>query len=104
MSARTAPRSANVQVLGGKTGYNDSARYCLVIAAKIDGHSYAMSLLGTEGDLTRFGDVARVADWIVTHKPKHTPSTAPQGPPPPEAILGPSRPTRARATAAVSDF
>jgi D-alanyl-D-alanine endopeptidase (penicillin-binding protein 7) len=83
---------ANVQVLGGKTGYNDSARYCLVIAAKIDGHSYAMSFLGTEGDLTRFGDVARVADWIVTHKPKHTPSTAPQGPPPPEAILGPSTP------------
>ena len=83
---------ANVQVLGGKTGYNDSARYCLVIAAKIDGHSYGMSFLGTEGDLTRFGDVARVADWIVTHKPKRSPSTAPQGPPPPEAILGPSMP------------
>jgi D-alanyl-D-alanine endopeptidase (penicillin-binding protein 7) len=82
----------NVQVLGGKTGYNDTARYCLVIAAKIDGHSYGMALLGTEGDLTRFGDVARVADWIVTHKPKHGPSTAPQGPPTPEAILAPPTP------------
>ena len=81
---------ANVQVLGGKTGYNDSARYCLVIAAKIDGHNYGMAFLGTEGDRTRFGDVARVADWIVTHKPKHGPSTAPQGPPPPESILGPT--------------
>jgi len=80
---------ANVQVLGGKTGYNDSARYCLVIAAKIDGHNYGMAFLGTEGDRTRFGDVARVADWIVTHKPKRGPSTAPQGPPPPESILGP---------------
>jgi serine-type D-Ala-D-Ala endopeptidase (penicillin-binding protein 7) len=78
---------SNVQVLGGKTGYNDSARYCLVIAARIDGHNYGISLLGTEGDLTRFGDVARVADWIVTHKPKRSPSSAPQGPPPPEAIL-----------------
>jgi D-alanyl-D-alanine endopeptidase (penicillin-binding protein 7) len=81
---------ANVQVLGGKTGYNDSARYCLVIAARIGDHNYGMSFLGTEGDLTRFGDVARVADWIITHKPKHGPSTAPVGPPPPEAILGPS--------------
>jgi len=77
----------NIQVLGGKTGYNDNARYCLVIAARIDGHSYGMALLGTEGDLTRFGDVARVADWIITHKPKRGPSTAPQGPPSPETIL-----------------
>jgi D-alanyl-D-alanine endopeptidase (penicillin-binding protein 7) len=78
---------ANVQILGGKTGYNDSARYCLVLAAAIDGHNYGMSFLGTEGELTRFGDVARVADWIVTHKPKRGPSSAPQGPPPPETIL-----------------
>ena len=82
----------NVQVLGGKTGYNDSARYCLVLAARIDGHNYGMALLGTEGDLTRFGDVARVADWIITHKPKRGPSTAPQGPPSPESILGPAAP------------
>jgi D-alanyl-D-alanine endopeptidase (penicillin-binding protein 7) len=79
---------ANLQILGGKTGYNDSARYCLVIAVKIDGHNYGMSLLATEGDLTRFGDVARIADWIVVHKPKRSPSSAPQGPPPPETILG----------------
>ena len=51
-----------------------------------------MALLGTEGDLTRFGDVARVADWIITHKPKRGPSTAPQGPPSPESILGPAAP------------
>jgi D-alanyl-D-alanine endopeptidase (penicillin-binding protein 7) len=82
----------NVQVLGGKTGYNDSARYCLVLAARIDGHNYGMALLGTEGDLTRFGDVARVADWIIIHKPKRGPSTAPQGPPSPESILGPPTP------------
>jgi D-alanyl-D-alanine carboxypeptidase len=78
----------NIQVLGGKTGYNDNARYCLVIAARIDGHNYGIGLLGTEGDLTRFGDVARIADWLVAHKPKPGPSSAPQGPPPPEAILG----------------
>jgi serine-type D-Ala-D-Ala endopeptidase (penicillin-binding protein 7) len=78
---------ANIQVLGGKTGYNDNARYCLVIATRIDGRSFGMSLLGTEGDLTRFGDVARIADWLVAHKPKASPSSAPQGPPPPEAIL-----------------
>jgi D-alanyl-D-alanine endopeptidase (penicillin-binding protein 7) len=83
---------ANVQILGGKTGYNDSARYCLVIAARIGERSYGMAFLGTEGDHTRFGDVARVADWLISHKPKRGPSTAPQGPPPPEAILGPLEP------------
>jgi len=70
----------NVQVLGGKTGYNDEARYCLVLAAKIDGHTCYMSFLSNEGKLTRFGDVARVADWMVSRKPKppaKTPSTTP---------------------------
>jgi serine-type D-Ala-D-Ala endopeptidase (penicillin-binding protein 7) len=69
----------NIQVLGGKTGYNDDARYCLVIATKIDGHSYFMSFLSNEGKLTRFGDVARVADWVVvrrTQKGSGTTATA----------------------------
>jgi D-alanyl-D-alanine endopeptidase (penicillin-binding protein 7) len=57
----------NVELLGGKTGYNDDARYCLVIATKVDGRTYYMSFLGNEGKMTRFGDVARVADWIVSH-------------------------------------
>jgi serine-type D-Ala-D-Ala endopeptidase (penicillin-binding protein 7) len=60
----------NIQVLGGKTGYNDDARYCLVIATKIDGHTYFMSFLSNEGKLTRFGDVARVADWVVARHPQ----------------------------------
>jgi D-alanyl-D-alanine endopeptidase (penicillin-binding protein 7) len=59
-----------IQVLAGKTGYNDVARYCLVVATKIDGRLYFMSFLSNEGKLTRFGDVARVADWILAHKPK----------------------------------
>ncbi|HEY4394606.1 MAG TPA: serine hydrolase [Polyangia bacterium] len=60
----------NVQVLGGKTGYNDEARYCLVVATKIDGRTYYMAFLGDDGKMTRFGDVARVADWIVSHPQK----------------------------------
>ena len=74
---RPAARN-NVQVLGGKTGYNDDARYCLVIATKVDGRNYYMAFLGNEGKMTRFGDVARVADWIVSHpvKPGGDPSTA----------------------------
>jgi serine-type D-Ala-D-Ala endopeptidase (penicillin-binding protein 7) len=66
---RPAQRS-NTQLLGGKTGYNDVARYCLVVGTKIEGRTYYMSFLGDEGKMTRFGDVARVADWIVSHKPK----------------------------------
>jgi D-alanyl-D-alanine carboxypeptidase len=72
---------ANVQLIGGKTGYNDFARYCLVVATKIDGRAYYMAFLGDEGKLTRFGDVARVADWVVSHKPKTVvaAATAPAG-------------------------
>jgi len=72
--------------MGGKTGYNDFARYCLVVATKIDGRAYYMAFLGDEGKLTRFGDVARVADWIVSHRPKTVlataPAPAPTGPAP----------------------
>ena len=78
---RPAKRS-NVQLLGGKTGYNDFARYCLVVATKIDGETYYMAFLGDEGKLTRFGDVARVADWIVSHKPKTTLAAATPAAPP----------------------
>jgi len=77
---RRAARS-NVEVLGGKTGYNDDARYCLVIATKVDGHNYFMAFLGDEGKMTRFGDVARVADWIISHP-------QPTVPPVPPAKLG----------------
>ncbi|HEY3354287.1 MAG TPA: serine hydrolase [Polyangia bacterium] len=59
-----AARSGSAEVLGGKTGYNDPARYCLVIAAKVNGRHVAMAFLGDEGKLTRFGDFARVAGWV----------------------------------------
>ena len=79
----------NVQVLGGKTGYNDDARYCLVVATKIDGRTYYMSFLGDEGKLTRFGDVARVADWIVSHKPKTRGRDGGRAAPPPAPAAAP---------------
>jgi D-alanyl-D-alanine endopeptidase (penicillin-binding protein 7) len=76
---------ANTQVIAGKTGYNDYARYCLVLVARVGGRQVAMAFLGTEGKLTRFGDVARVADWLVLHPPAHPPvapavAKAPLGP------------------------
>jgi D-alanyl-D-alanine endopeptidase (penicillin-binding protein 7) len=92
---RAAARS-NVQLVGGKTGYNDFARYCLTVATKIDGHTYYMAFLGDEGKLTRFGDVARVADWIVSHKAKTVLATAstpaPTAPAPPAAAPAPAAP------------
>jgi D-alanyl-D-alanine endopeptidase (penicillin-binding protein 7) len=65
-----AASRGSIQVLAGKTGYNDVARYCLVVATRIDGRLYFMAFLSNEGKLTRFGDVARVADWLLAHKPK----------------------------------
>jgi D-alanyl-D-alanine endopeptidase (penicillin-binding protein 7) len=77
----------HIQVLGGKTGYNDVARYCLVIATRVDGRMYYMAFLGNEGKLTRFGDVARVADWVLAHKPKTpTPTLTPPTPGPGTAV------------------
>lgn len=70
VSTHKPAHRGGIEVLGGKTGYNNYARYCLVLAAKVDGHPYAMCFLATEGELTRFGDVARVTDWIAARKPK----------------------------------
>jgi D-alanyl-D-alanine endopeptidase (penicillin-binding protein 7) len=56
--------SNQFQVLGGKTGYTDLARYCLVIAAKIRGRDVAMAFLHAEGKMTRFADFHRVAAWL----------------------------------------
>lgn len=82
----------NVQLVGGKTGYNDEARYCLVVGTKIDDRTYYMAFLGNEGKMTRFGDVARVADWVVTHKAKTAIATggpAPAQPPLPIGVAAP---------------
>jgi len=89
----------NVQVLGGKTGYNDEARYCLVVATKVDGRTYYMAFLGDDGKMTRFGDVARVADWIVAH-PQRLLASAPApkaAKPPLEGPAGPPVPIIPRA-------
>jgi serine-type D-Ala-D-Ala endopeptidase (penicillin-binding protein 7) len=69
---RSASR-ANTVVLGGKTGFNNAARYCLVLAARVAGRSLGMAFLGSEGELTRFGDVARVADWVVAEETRSNP-------------------------------
>jgi serine-type D-Ala-D-Ala endopeptidase (penicillin-binding protein 7) len=61
-------RAGKEHILGGKTGYNDLARYCLVIAARIDGREYSMAFLGVEGKLTRFGDFHRVSQWLTQQR------------------------------------
>jgi serine-type D-Ala-D-Ala endopeptidase (penicillin-binding protein 7) len=85
----------NVHLLGGKTGYNDIARYCLVVGTKIDGRVFYMSFLGNEGKLTRFGDVARVADWVVSHKPKTAIAVAAPAPAAAPAAPAPAAPAAA---------
>ncbi|HMU38750.1 MAG TPA: serine hydrolase [Pseudomonadota bacterium] len=58
------------EIFGGKTGYNDQAGYCLVVAARIAGAAgkskeVAMAFLGEEGKMTRFADFGRTAQWLV---------------------------------------
>jgi D-alanyl-D-alanine endopeptidase (penicillin-binding protein 7) len=90
-------RSGRYDVIGGKTGYTDEARYCLAIAAKIGERRLGMVFLGAEGELTRFADFNRVMGWIDQDGPskvvaKEAAGDAPKKrigasvEPPPEAI------------------
>jgi D-alanyl-D-alanine endopeptidase (penicillin-binding protein 7) len=52
------------QVIGGKTGYTESAGYCFVVGAVVAGRPVVMAFLGADGKLTRFADFERVAEWV----------------------------------------
>lgn len=71
-------RSTKHVIHGGKTGYNDRAGYCLVVAARIvagnpasggKGREVVMAFLGEEGKLTRFADFGRAAQWLNERAP-----------------------------------
>src|SRR5206468_4660993 len=87
-------RTGRWQVLGGKTGYTDIARYCLVVAARIGEREVAMAFLGAEGKLTRFGDFGRAADWLLAHQDLKAhpavPATATAAATPPAAPAAPA--------------
>jgi len=88
-------RTGRWQVLGGKTGYTDIARYCLVVAAKLGDREVGMAFLGAEGKLTRFGDFQRAAEWMARQNFRPAPaettaSTAPAPAPPPAAPVAPA--------------
>jgi serine-type D-Ala-D-Ala endopeptidase (penicillin-binding protein 7) len=54
-----------VDVIGGKTGYTDIARYCFTVLNRlVDNSTVAMVFLGAEGKHTRFGDFSRVHRWL----------------------------------------
>ena len=63
-----------------------------MVATKIEGRLYYMAFLGDDGKLTRFGDVARVADWLVSHPQKRAPEPVAIGPAGPPGSSGPTRP------------
>ncbi len=91
----------NTIVIGGKTGFNNAARYCLVLAARVSGRTIGMAFLGTEGELTRFGDVARVADWVAMQEAKDAPprtllAAGPRGAVPVTAESAPALPAVVR--------
>jgi D-alanyl-D-alanine endopeptidase (penicillin-binding protein 7) len=55
----------DLDVIGGKTGYTDLARYCFAVGLKLqNNHDIGMVLMGAEGKNTRFADVARLVQWI----------------------------------------
>jgi D-alanyl-D-alanine endopeptidase (penicillin-binding protein 7) len=51
-------------VIGGKTGYTQSAGYCFITGAVLDDRKVVMAFLGADGKHARFGDFNRVAAWL----------------------------------------
>jgi D-alanyl-D-alanine endopeptidase (penicillin-binding protein 7) len=51
-------------VIGGKTGYTETAGYCFITGVKLDDRTVVMAFLGADGKYTRFGDFNRVAHWL----------------------------------------
>ncbi len=69
------------QILAGKTGYTDIARYCLAVAAKtFEGRQLGMVFLGAEGKHTRFADFTRVIKWLTSNEAIAAASKAPTSP------------------------
>jgi D-alanyl-D-alanine endopeptidase (penicillin-binding protein 7) len=92
-------RGGHWQVFGGKTGYTDIARYCLVVAAHVGDREVGMAFLGAEGKLTRFGDFTRAADWLLARadlKPQPPATAVARGGATP-APVGPAIPASAGA-------
>jgi D-alanyl-D-alanine endopeptidase (penicillin-binding protein 7) len=57
---------SNIDVIGGKTGYTDIARYCFTVMTRFMDVEPAISMvfLGAEGKETRFGDFGRIQRWL----------------------------------------
>lgn len=55
----------DLEVLGAKTGYTDTARYCFsTVVRSPEGRRVVVTLLGGEGKLTRWADVDRILRWV----------------------------------------
>lgn len=102
-------RTSRHHVLGGKTGYNDRAGYCLVVAARIPAgpagpdkkgekreREVAMAFLGAEGELTRFADFGRAAQWLTERRPLLTSADDTPREQPGTAGRTPARPEHSR--------
>jgi D-alanyl-D-alanine endopeptidase (penicillin-binding protein 7) len=57
-------REAGYAVLGGKTGYNRKAGYCLATALEVEGRKVAVVVLGARSGAERFADVRRIKGWL----------------------------------------
>lgn len=57
--------NGSLDILGGKTGYTDLARYCLAVALQMpERGSVGVVVMGADGKLTRFADVRRIVKWL----------------------------------------
>jgi serine-type D-Ala-D-Ala endopeptidase (penicillin-binding protein 7) len=57
-------REAGYTVLGGKTGYNRQAGYCLATAIEVEGRKVAVVVLGAHSCAERWADIRRIKGWL----------------------------------------
>lgn len=55
----------DLEILTAKTGFTDTARYCFTTVVRTKtGRRVVVTLLGEEGKETRWGDMARILEWV----------------------------------------
>lgn len=57
-------RTDKYKVLGGKTGFNNEAGYCLTTSLSVGDRDIIIVILGAHQPLTRYGDVSRIVKWL----------------------------------------
>jgi len=75
-NANRLARSASWNIDVGKTGYTSDAGYCLLVQTKVGERPLVIVLLNSWGRQSKYGDTARIRDWLLRAERKLSTLTA----------------------------